>query len=63
MKVQELKNLLKASDREHLEKAFVETYKQLRKAQKEESDPVLIDILEGKSVEKKKQTLLSTSKN
>ena len=54
MKVQELRNLLSASDRKNLEKAFVESYKQLRKAQKEEIDPILTDILEGKSIEKKK---------
>ena len=54
MKVQELRDLLKASDREHLEKAFVECYKQLRKGQKEEIDPVLTDILDGKAAEMKK---------
>lgn len=56
MKVQELRKLLSASKREDLEKAFVESYKQLRKTQKEEFDPLLIDILEGKSAEKKKKT-------
>lgn len=35
MKVQELRNLLKDAERENLEKAFVECYKQLRKGQKE----------------------------
>ncbi len=54
MKVQELRNLLSASEREHVEKAFVESYKQLRKMQKEEIDPILIDILKGKAAEKKK---------
>lgn len=54
MKIQELRTLLSASDRAHLEKAFAECYKQLRKAQKEEIDSVLIGILEGKSMEKKK---------
>lgn len=54
MKVQELRQLLSASNRELVEKAFVESYKQLRKGQKEEIDPVLIDILEGKASEKKK---------
>ena len=49
MKVQELRQLLSASNRELVEKAFVESYKQLRKGQKEEIDPVLIDILEGKA--------------
>ena len=54
MKVQELRNLRSASEREHVEKAFVESYKQLRKMQKEEIDPILIDILKGKAAEKKK---------
>lgn len=54
MKVQELKNLMSASDREHLEKAFAESYKKLRKAQKEEIDPLLTAILEGKTIDKKK---------
>lgn len=54
MKVQELRNLLRPSQREYLEKAFVESYKQLRKIQKEEIDPILIDILKGKSTGKKK---------
>lgn len=54
MKVQELRQLLGASEREHLEKAFVECYKQLRKGQKEEMDAVLTDILRGKAVEQKK---------
>lgn len=53
MKVQELRQLLSASDRENLEKALVETYKQLRKGQKEEFDSLLTDILQGKTVEKK----------
>lgn len=35
MKVQELRNLLASAERGNLEKAFVECYKQLRKAQKE----------------------------
>lgn len=54
MKVQELRQRLQAADREYLEKAFVESYKALRKGQKEEIDPVLIEILEGKAIEKKK---------
>lgn len=53
MKVQELRQLLGASDRENLEKALVETYKQLRKGQKEEFDPLLTDILQGRAAEKK----------
>lgn len=53
MKVQELRQLASASDREHLEKALVECYKLIRKAQKEEFDPVITGILEGKEVEKK----------
>ncbi|MCM1541538.1 MAG: hypothetical protein NC121_09765 [Blautia sp.] len=54
MKVQELRNLLSSSDREHLEKAFVECYKQLRKGQKEEIDQGLIDLLQGRAVEQRK---------
>lgn len=53
MKVQELRQLLSTSDRGNLEKAFVETYKALRKGQKEEIDLVLTGILQGKAVEKK----------
>lgn len=54
MKVQELRNLLKDAERENLEKAFVECYKQLRKWQKEEGDPVLIALLEGKAAAQEK---------
>lgn len=53
MKVQELRNLFETSERAHLEKAFVECYKQLRKRQKEEIDPVLTTILEGKEIDPK----------
>ena len=52
MKIDELRRLLQAADRENLEKAFAESYKQLRKSQKEEIDQVLTDILEGKAVKK-----------
>lgn len=54
MKIQDLRKLLGAADREHLEKAFVECYKKLRKEQKEEADPLLNGILEGKAVNTKK---------
>lgn len=54
MKVQELRQLISTADRLCLEKALVESYKQLKKTQKEEFDPVLADILSGKIVEKKK---------
>lgn len=54
MKIQELRKLLSASDKERLEKAFAECYKQLRKGQKEEIDPVIVDILEGRAIDKKK---------
>lgn len=53
MKVQELRKLLGTAERENLEKAFAECYKQLRKGQKEEMDPVLIALLEGKAIERK----------
>lgn len=49
MKVQELRDLLKAADRDLLEKAFVESYKHLTKRQKEETDPAITDVLSGKS--------------
>lgn len=55
MKVQELRSLLEKADRSYVEKAFAESYKQLTKRQKEEIDPVITDILEGKEVEKKKK--------
>lgn len=54
MKVQELRQLMESADMEHLMKAFIESYKHLRKAQKDEIDPVLVDILKGKEVVKKK---------
>lgn len=54
MKVQELRDLLRASDRACLEKAFVECYKELRKGQKEEVDPVITDILKGMETSRKK---------
>lgn len=43
MKIQELRKLLNAADREALERAFAESYKQLRKGKKEEIDPVDLD--------------------
>lgn len=49
MKIQELRNLLKEADREQLEKAFAETYKQLTKGKKEEVDQIIRDVLEGKA--------------
>lgn len=53
MKIQELRQLMSAADRERLEKALAECYKQTRKAQREELDPILTGILEGREVEKK----------
>jgi len=53
-KILALSSIISASDREHLEKALVECYKQLRKGQKEENDQGLVDILQGKAVEQKK---------
>ena len=55
MKVQELRELLKAADREFLEKAFVESYKQIPKIKKEDTDQMIRDILAGKEKEAKKQ--------
>ena len=51
--------MVSASDREQLEKALAECYKQLRKAQKEEFDPVITAILEGKEVVKKAEGPIS----
>lgn len=55
MKVQELRELLKISDRPLLEKAFVESYKQFSKRQKEDIDVMISDILSGKDLKKLKQ--------
>lgn len=52
MKVQELRVLLKKADREKIEKAFVESYKQFSKAQKEEADRIIADILSGEVLKK-----------
>ncbi|MDE6363210.1 MAG: hypothetical protein K2L86_02925 [Lachnospiraceae bacterium] len=54
MKVQELRQMMELADMEHLMKAFIESYKLLKKAQKEEIDPVIADILKGNTVAKKK---------
>lgn len=56
MKVQELRDHLKKADREKVEKAFVESYKQLSKAKKEETDQIIIDILSGNDLEKRDST-------
>lgn len=48
MKVQELRQVLSKADRSLLEKAFVESYKNFPKRQKEEIDQIITDILEGK---------------
>ena len=55
MKVQELRELLKIADRPLLEKAFVESYKQFSKHQKEDIDVMISDILSGKDLKKIKQ--------
>lgn len=59
MKVQELRNLLKTADRELLEKAFAESYKQFAKNQKVEVDQIINDVLEAKDTHavKKKEAL------
>ena len=49
MKVQELRELLKTSDRTLLEKSFVESYKHFTKYQKEEVDQIIKDVLAGVS--------------
>lgn len=48
MKIQDLRKLLFCADRDLLEKAFVESYKQFSKVKKEEIDLLICDILEGK---------------
>lgn len=59
MKIQELRNAIKEADRELLEKAFVECYKQFKKSQKEEVDQIIQDVLSGKEekVIKKNQSV------
>ena len=44
MKIQELRQLLSSAERSRVEKAFVESYKQLKKYQKEEADILIRDI-------------------
>lgn len=60
MKVQELRKMLGSAERSRVEKAFVESYKQLKKNQKEEADILIRDILSGQSeksgVKKEKQS-------
>lgn len=53
MKVQELRELLKKADREKLEKAFVECYKQFPKAKKEEIDVLIDAVFSGEDVKKR----------
>ena len=49
MKVQELRQMLSEAERSLVEKAFVESYKQLKKSQKEEADYLIRGILSGES--------------
>ena len=60
MKIQELRQMLSSAERSRVEKAFVESYKQLKKYQKEEADILIRDILSGQSeksgVKKEKQS-------
>ena len=49
MTVQELRQMLRDTDRSLVEKAFVESYKQLKKAPKEEADYLIRTILSGES--------------
>ena len=56
MKIQEFRDLLKKADREKLEKAFAECYKQFSKAKKEEIDLLVQDILSGNEEKKSKET-------
>ena len=47
MKVQELRQMLSSAESSRVEKAFIESYKQLKKYQKEEADILIRDILSG----------------
>lgn len=49
MKVQELRDMIKGSDRALVEKAFVESYKQLTKRQKEDADDLIRAVLSGEN--------------
>ena len=57
MKVQELRQMLSGAERSLVEKAFVESYKQLKKYQKEEADYLIRTIL---SCQKAKTELWGT---
>ncbi len=52
MKIQDLRELLKKADREHLEKAFAECYKQFSRSKKEEIDVLIGDVLSGEDSKK-----------
>ena len=56
MKVQELRQIISSADRVLLEKAFVETYKQLTKSQKEEADVLIQAVLSGDNKEKERNS-------
>lgn len=60
MKVQELRQIISSTDRTLLEKAFVETYKQFTKNQKEEEDLLIQEVLSGgpAKTKKKKEIIL-----
>ena len=47
MKIQELRQMLSSAEKKKKKKAFVESYKQLKKYQKEEADILIRDILSG----------------
>ncbi len=47
MKIQELRQMISKADRSLVEKAFAETYKKLKKAQKEEADDLIRSIFSG----------------
>ena len=59
MKVKELRNLLKDKDIKDINDAFVEVYKALPKAKKEEIDPYIISIINGEGKKKPKPEELS----
>ena len=63
MKVQELRQVLSKADRSLLEKAFVESYKNFPKRQKEEIDQIIKDIEQSEGgdtihVDMKKDTIV-----
>lgn len=55
MKIQEIRDLISKAQRDQVEKAFAECYKQLPKHKKEEVDVIIQDIFAGKDVKKREE--------